>query len=67
MKHHLTPQEVLAEARWQLAPEREEDWHTTPTPQSPNGLPYVGDFGDAGGLVEKLTEALEAALGANLR
>jgi hypothetical protein len=60
---NLTPQEVLAEARWHLAPERKEDWRAPyPRPESPAGYLYVGDFGDAGELVEKLTEALDATL-----
>lgn len=58
----MNPEEVLAEAKWQLSPDRERaDWRAPPE-RSPQGDPYVGDFGDAGELVEQLTDALEAVL-----
>lgn len=56
----MTPEQVLAEAEWQLDPAREEE--RSPHPLSPSGRHYIGDFGDAGGLVERLTEALRTTL-----
>ena len=59
----MTHEELLAEATWQLAPERCSDWHpVTFRTTSPQGNTAIGDFGDAGRLVEQLTEALRDKL-----
>ena len=55
--------ELLTEVRWHLMRERGNDWRTEPTPHSPRGSSYIGDFGDAGQLFVELAEALATVLG----
>ena len=50
----MTHEELLAEATWQLAPER--------CMCARCAAAAIGDFGDAGRLVEQLTEALRDKL-----